>query len=94
MTLWGIWHSRNERVWNNTSPSANWTITHAYDMLKEWLVVRMTDSQLNKHQNLRSNVIWRKPLENFFKCNVDAGFDTDKRSFAVGMVTGTQMVLS
>ncbi|XP_073317263.1 uncharacterized protein [Primulina huaijiensis] len=63
MILWGIWHSHNERVWNNTSPSANWTITHATDTLKEW-----------------------KPLENFLKCNVDAGFDTDKRSFAVGMV--------
>lgn len=86
MTLWGIWHSRNERVWNNTSPSANWTITHATDMLKEWLAVRMADSQLNKQQNLGSNVTWRKPLENFLKCNVDAGFDTDKRSFAVGMV--------
>ncbi|XP_073049734.1 uncharacterized protein [Primulina eburnea] len=57
MTLWGIWHSRNERVWNNTSPSANWTMSHANDTLKEWLA-----------------------------CNVDAGFDTEKRSFAVGMV--------
>lgn len=71
MTLWGIWHSRNKRVWNNTSPSANWTITHAFDTLKEWLAVRMADPQLNKHQNLRSNVLWRNPSGNFFKCNVD-----------------------
>ncbi|XP_073046220.1 uncharacterized protein [Primulina eburnea] len=61
---------------------------HANDTLKEWLAVRMVEPHLNKQQNLGSNVIWRKPLENFLKCNVDAGFDTEKRSFAVGMVVG------
>ncbi|XP_073038129.1 uncharacterized protein [Primulina eburnea] len=86
MILWGIWLSRNDRIWNNISNSAIRTITYAIDTLNDWLAIRSIEKQPNQPPNLCANVVWRKPMEDFFKCNVDADFGTDKRSFAVGIV--------
>ncbi|XP_073279568.1 uncharacterized protein [Primulina huaijiensis] len=74
------------REFGTIPPCLRIGLAFAKDTLRDCLAARMADPQTPHHHNERTCPVWRKPMEEFFKCNVDAGFGSDKRSFGIGMV--------
>jgi hypothetical protein len=66
--LWNIWKQRNNKVWNNTLDGHNFVIVCAEEMVKDWIVPRLSYSACYCYK-------WvEKPLHGRMKCNIDAIF--------------------
>lgn len=90
MSLWSIWSSRNQLVWNNTKDSAATFLVHGNQLLAEWQaahssILRPALSPPLHPAALSPSGAWNKPPAGFVKCNIDAAFDTGGNNVGIGM---------
>nr|GMD28072.1 GPN-loop GTPase 3 [Ipomoea batatas] len=79
---WGIWNSRNQKVWNNVDSSPKLVVKHSLSYLKEWKSVR-SSPHLQDVSTQRSTDKWVKLDSGTLKLNIDAS--THQNAFQVGM---------
>ncbi|XP_073129489.1 uncharacterized protein [Henckelia pumila] len=87
MILWGIWKSRNEKLWNGIVNSASVTISLAYDLLQQWINVQSfsQDPQVSSYAP-KEVLSWQRPPSGYLKCNIDAAIFKEENIFGVAAV--------
>ncbi|XP_074323159.1 uncharacterized protein LOC141660097 [Apium graveolens] len=87
--LWGIWFSRNKRVWEDNTISAVIAMGNSFSHVQEWKatvsrvkgVVQTSNQQGRQHASR-----WNPPAADVLKVNVDASFISNTDNLKVGMV--------
>ncbi|XP_073041685.1 uncharacterized protein [Primulina eburnea] len=69
MTLWSIWHYRNDKLWNGVDRAATINLSLASDLLQQWQLAR---PQLHPMNPDEANLRWTRLPAGSMKCNVDA----------------------
>ncbi|CAN1804672.1 Putative ribonuclease H protein At1g65750 [Linum perenne] len=74
--LWCLWYERNQRVWNGEARTTNLIIESGTSIITEWKAARAATRPTNATPSRpdTSCKAWHPPVQNNFKCNVDAGF--------------------
>ncbi|MCH94979.1 cytochrome P450, partial [Trifolium medium] len=82
MLIWVLWNNRNNCVWNNTKESGQQLGYKAKCLWNEWNAVQnIRGSTRIRQQQVHS---WQKPQQQWYKCNVDAGFHNAAGKTSVG----------
>lgn len=87
--LWGIWHWRNKKVWDDKTVSPVVAMDWSSRMINEW-----TDAMKNKKKSSSQSSTcglakvqrWKPPEVGNMKVNVDASLSSENATFSVGMV--------
>lgn len=89
MTLWSIWQSRNDRVWENKNMDAMSIVWTGNKLFSEWnaarVVTNLPYSSTHQPDSPHDVVKWRKPQLGWVKCKVDASFSLSANKVSVGM---------
>ncbi|XP_073272537.1 uncharacterized protein [Primulina huaijiensis] len=87
MVLWGIWRTRNEKLWNKIFKPAESVVSSALQLLMDWRAVCSIE-RIRDRTNQRDGerITWQKPQAQALKCNVDALVQNGLRNIGVGMV--------
>ncbi|PNX55372.1 hypothetical protein L195_g049000 [Trifolium pratense] len=72
MLIWVLWNNRNNWVWNNTKESGQQLGYKAKCLWNEWNEVQNVRGSTRERQQQVQH--WQKPQQQWYKCNVDAGF--------------------
>jgi hypothetical protein len=70
LILWVVWRNRNDKVWNDVKESGR---SLGIAVLQQWNSVQQHSHSTTQQQLPTSS--WQKPAINWYKCNVDAGFN-------------------
>jgi ribonuclease HI len=85
MVAWVLWNNRNNKVWNEVAEPARNLGFKAKHMWEEWYTVFKQQQQgrisLAGHQHATT---WEKPIQGWYKCNVDAGFHKELNKTSTG----------
>ncbi|MCH95897.1 ribonuclease H protein, partial [Trifolium medium] len=85
MLLWGIWHNRNDKIWNDNVQVPSQIGRYAFDAWNEWYLVHNLHHH-NESRDTESGLLrWEKPTSGWVKCNVDVAFVTGSRKTSVGL---------
>lgn len=87
--LWGLWFSRNLKVWENKMVTPQITMDWSVKHITEWQTARKTKLsrlQTNTQSAVQGSTKWVAPVEGKLKVNVDASVVAGTPSFVVGMV--------
>ncbi|PNX73684.1 ribonuclease H [Trifolium pratense] len=85
MLVWVLWNNRNNVVWNELQDNGRNLGFKARHMWEEWISVQQL--QHGASQNAQQQPIrWQKPDQNWYKCNVDAGFHKELNKTSLGWV--------
>jgi ribonuclease HI len=81
---WVLWNNRNNKVWNNVAEPGRSLGFKAKHMWEEWHFVN--NQQPGRHMNMQQQheIKWQKPIQGWFKCNVDAGFHKELSKTSTG----------
>ncbi|KAJ9136096.1 hypothetical protein P3X46_033208 [Hevea brasiliensis] len=76
MILWAIWRHRNDVLWNDVHKDPSQVVSSASAFLLQWQQAQApcnTAAPVNSQvYGVDSAVVWRKPVDGYIKCNVDA----------------------
>jgi ribonuclease HI len=81
LILWAVWRNRNEKVWNGATDSGRSIGITAMQQWQQWSSVQHQHASVQQQQH---TLTWQKPPMNWFKCNVDAGFNMVQNRATVG----------
>ncbi|EEF29304.1 conserved hypothetical protein [Ricinus communis] len=84
---WSLWLNKNDYVWNGKKLGWKSILNRASTYLFQWGKAR----RINDFQQLRSQLVgcdsvWHKPVEGWYKMNVDASFSEHSRMSGAGFV--------
>ncbi|KHN38789.1 hypothetical protein glysoja_047929, partial [Glycine soja] len=90
LTLWSIWKSRNQMIWDQQQPQPKMAISMAMlcssSMNGSRLSVRSNAGNfLPNSADPAGNIAWSPPPLGSLKCNVDASIFKEEPSFGIGM---------
>jgi hypothetical protein len=74
MVAWVLWNDRNNKVWNEVAESGRNLGFKAKHLWDEWLSVNKQQHGNQQQARQQHDLTWKKPLQGWYKCNVDAGF--------------------
>jgi len=74
VTLWSIWKSRNNKVWNNAVETTQQIGERAEAFLTSWKNAQRIKPRSQVTGRHQEATLWTKPVLGRFKCNVDAAF--------------------
>lgn len=87
--LWGIWFSRNKKIWDEKIITPNVTLKISSKMVVEWQeanrrkhLLKIAAGQALDHKDVR----WKPPESGHLKVNVNASVYTENTSFSLGML--------
>lgn len=88
MVLWGIWHWRNKKIWNEKVVSPGFAMDSSLKMHSDWIEARKGGGapQLVCTTKAKSESKWKKPDVGSVKINVDASVFVGAPTFSIGMV--------
>ena len=84
MTPWNMWKSQNTKLQEDIPSSATRVAHKAYETLRSQPKGRGPTYREMNETPLNQQIVWRPPLEDTFKCNVDVAFFKNDLSFGVG----------
>jgi hypothetical protein len=73
LILWVVWRNRNDKVWNDVKESGRSLGIAVLQQWQQWNSVQQHSLSTTQQQQPTSS--WQKPAINWYKCNVDAGFN-------------------
>lgn len=72
ITMWSIWHRRNDIIWNDGPRDPTSVVRRASSLFTDWKLSRnLSSPPSNPAEQIRSSS-WTPPRIGFLKCNVDA----------------------
>jgi ribonuclease HI len=77
--IWTLWNNRNNWLWNNQKMSASNLGMQAFQLWNEWFIANDFHQENMNNQALQQQV-WQQPIYGWLKCNVDAGFNHQRRA--------------
>ena len=81
--FWCIWHNRNDKIWNDKTPSQ--IERHAFDAWNDWYSVHKLQRDSVNMATDSGLCRWEKPDPGWVKCNVDVAFVTGSGKTSVGL---------
>ncbi|KAJ9556757.1 hypothetical protein OSB04_011371 [Centaurea solstitialis] len=72
MTLWSIWHRRNDILWIDGPHDPSLATRRANQILTDWKASKSLSALVNDYPNQACVTTWTPPRRGFIKCNVDA----------------------
>jgi ribonuclease HI len=78
--VWSLWNNRNNWIWNNEKSEASQLGKQAFSMWKEWFDAQHVQSSIAADNQHQQQHVWQKPRDGWMKCNVDAGFHTQRNT--------------
>ncbi|PNX72911.1 replication protein A 70 kDa DNA-binding subunit [Trifolium pratense] len=84
MMLWVLWNNRNDWVWNNMSEPGTKLVDKARYLWADWFSITQVQQNqvpIEQHQQV---IHWQKPLQGWYKCNVDAVFHKEQNMTSFG----------
>lgn len=89
--LWGIWTTRNLKVWENKLMTPELAIQYSSKQVFKWREVQKEKCSGNQvltrvQHEQREATRWRPPDIGKFKINVDASVFTGRAEYSIGMV--------
>lgn len=87
-TLWRIWKSRNDLIFNRKSIDHKDVLNQAINDTKEWLdnITQHEKSPSRIHPSLSRNEKWTPPMRGRLKCNFDASHHEGNRISGLGWI--------
>ncbi|XP_045828732.1 uncharacterized protein LOC123920515 [Trifolium pratense] len=83
MLVWVLWNNRNNVVWNELQDNGRNLGFKARHMWEEWISVQQLQHGARKNAQ-QQPIRWQKPDQNWYKCNVDAGFHKELNKTSLG----------
>ncbi|MCI36461.1 polynucleotidyl transferase ribonuclease H fold, partial [Trifolium medium] len=83
---WVLWNNRNNKVWNDTIEEGRCLGMKAWHLWQEWKSVQQHKHNTPAPVQQQQPLFWQKPMEGWYKCNVDAGFHQDLNKTSAGWV--------
>jgi hypothetical protein len=84
MVAWVLWNNRNNKVWNgDAEPGGNLGFRAKY-LWEEWLLFNKQQPGSQQIARQQHDIIWQKPIQGWYKCNVDAGFHRELSKTSTG----------
>jgi hypothetical protein len=74
MAAWVMWNNRNNKVWNDNAEPGTCLGIKAKLLWEDWKLAQ--HQQQDRRQNLQQQhpITRQKPIQGWYKCNVDAAF--------------------
>ncbi|MCI08917.1 hypothetical protein A2U01_0029999, partial [Trifolium medium] len=74
MIHWTLWWRRNQRCWNDKTPTILEVIRRAGDTYQNWLQVQARTMNTDHVRAARVSYCWSKPVAGKLECNVDTAY--------------------
>ncbi|GAU29295.1 hypothetical protein TSUD_226660 [Trifolium subterraneum] len=84
MIMWTLWWRRNQKCWDEKSPTIYEVIRRARDALCDWKKVQQQITHSNSSNTVVASHSWTKPPAGALKCNVDTTCYTNQNLYGVG----------
>jgi ribonuclease HI len=81
LILWAMWRNRNDKVWNGIKESGRSIGIVVMQQWQQWSSVQHHHASVQQQHH---TLTWQKPPMNWYKCNVDAGFNMVQNRATVG----------
>jgi hypothetical protein len=75
--VWVLWQNRNDKVWTDTMTQSRNLGIKARHLWTEWNAVQQIQHVARQNEQHQAATTWQKPPQDWYKCNVDAGFHRD-----------------
>jgi ribonuclease HI len=84
MAIWVLWNNRNNKVWNDVAESGTSLGFKAKQLWQEWYLVNSQQPGRVHRARQQHATTWQKPIQGWYKCNVDAGFHKELSKTSAG----------
>ncbi|MCH98064.1 ribonuclease H protein, partial [Trifolium medium] len=88
MILWTLWWRRNQKCWNEKTPSVFDVTRRARETRQDWLRVHMKNSSNTRDKNAATSFTWSKPHRGSLKCNIDTACYVEENTYCAGICLG------
>jgi ribonuclease HI len=84
MAVWVMWNNRNNKVWNDVAEPGRGLGIKAKLLWEDWKLAQ--HQQHDRHQIMQQQhtITWQKPIQGWYKCNVDAAFHKQLHKTSTG----------
>jgi hypothetical protein len=83
--VWSIWKRKNNKVWDNIIDSDQYVIERAKHLITGWRKAQQIRKRANIAQPITQQMVWAKPDNERYKCNVDVAFSLNHNKVEIGM---------
>jgi ribonuclease HI len=84
MLVWVIWQNRNSKVWNEMHEIGRNLGQKACVLWEEWRDVQLLQQEPRMNEQQQHTHRWERPLQGWYKCNVDASFHRELNKTSTG----------
>ncbi|CAJ2634618.1 unnamed protein product [Trifolium pratense] len=84
MLVWILWNNRNNCVWNDNNEPGTSLGVKTRHLWNEWFSVAQVQQNRSQIAQQQQDTRWQKPVQGWYKCNVDAAFHKERNRSSFG----------